>query len=544
MSNTIPAELNPKGYDHILDMLDDAVNTYGDKPAYTSILQTFTYSQFGQMVEDFSSYLASLDGLEPGDRIMVQMPNLMAAPVTFLAIWKAGFVPVPANPLYTAREIRNVIEDSGAKAIVAFRSATFTDETLTGTGIIHRVAVARTDCHPAPKKWIVDLALQLRKTPPLGDLPTGAVGFREAMKRGRSLPVPSTERAADQLALLQYTGGTTGTPKGVMLTQANIISNALQNIAHAPHSFENGAETLVGCLPMYHIMPLYAHILLPFAIGAHTLLIADPRNNATFVAALKSTPFTIFVGIHTLFNNLLGDEAFRSLDFSNLKFSTSGGMALPKATAERWQEVTGAPVTEGYGLSETSPVLTANPLEAIQLGTVGTKLPLTEIRIITDEGKEAGVEEPGELQARGPQVMRGYWNLPDATAEVMTEDGFFKTGDVAVIQDDGYYRIVDRIKDLINVSGFNVFPAEIEDILAGLDGVLECGVVGVMGENDIEHVKVCVVRDLQSANTVSSEEVLAFARENLAAYKVPKIVEFIDELPKSAVGKILRRELR
>ena len=544
MSNTIPAELNPKGYDHILDMLDDAVNTYGDKPAYTSILQTFTYSQFGQMVEDFSSYLASLDGLEPGDRIMVQMPNLMAAPVTFLAIWKAGFVPVPANPLYTAREIRNVIEDSGAKAIVAFRSATLTDETLAGTGIIHRVAVARTDCHPAPKKWIVDLALQLRKTPPLGDLPTGAVGFREAMKRGRSLPVPSTERAADQLALLQYTGGTTGTPKGVMLTQANIISNALQNIAHAPHSFENGAETLVGCLPMYHIMPLYAHILLPFAIGAHTLLIADPRNNATFVAALKSTPFTIFVGIHTLFNNLLGDEAFRSLDFSNLKFSTSGGMALPKATAERWQEVTGAPVTEGYGLSETSPVLTANPLEAIQLGTVGTKLPLTEIRIITDEGKEAGVEEPGELQARGPQVMRGYWNRPDATAEVMTEDGFFKTGDVAVIQDDGYYRIVDRIKDLINVSGFNVFPAEIEDILAGLDGVLECGVVGVMGENDIEHVKVCVVRDLQSANTVSSEEVLAFARENLAAYKVPKIVEFIDELPKSAVGKILRRELR
>ena len=544
MSNAIPAEINPKGYGHILDMLEDAVATYGDKPAYTSILQTFTYAQFGQMVDDFSSYLASLEGLEPGDRVMVQMPNLMAAPVTFLSIWKAGFVPVPANPLYTAREIRNVIEDSGAKAIIAFRSATFTDETLAGTGIIHRIAVARTDCHPAPKKWIVDLALQLRKTPPLGDLPTGAVGFREAMKRGRGLPTPNAERASDQLALLQYTGGTTGTPKGVMLTQANIISNAMQNLAHAPNSFEYGTETMVGCLPMYHIMPLYAHILLPFAIGAHTLLIADPRNNATFVAALKSTPFTIFVGIHTLFNNLLGDEAFRELDFSKLKFSTSGGMALPKATAERWQEVTGAPVTEGYGLSETSPVLTANPLEAIQLGTVGTKLPLTEIRIIKDDGTEAGVEEPGELQARGPQVMRGYWNRPDATAEVMTDDGFFKTGDVAVIQEDGYYRIVDRIKDLINVSGFNVFPAEIEDVLAGLDGVLECGVVGVMGDKDIEQVKVCVVRDPDSAATVDADDVVAFAKANLAAYKVPKIVEFIDELPKSAVGKILRRELR
>jgi long-chain acyl-CoA synthetase len=293
---------------------------------------------------------------------------------------------------------------------------------------------------------------------------------------------------------------------------------------------------------MYHIMPLYAHILLPFAVGAHTLLIADPRNNKTFVAALKSTPFTIFVGIHTLFNNLLGDEAFRALDFSNLKFSTSGGMALPKATAERWQEVTGSPITEGYGLSETSPVLTANPITAIQLGTVGVKLPHTEVRIIKDDGTEAGIEEPGELQARGPQVMRGYWNRPDATAEVMTEDGYFKTGDVAVIQDDGYYRIVDRIKDMILVSGFNVYPNEIEDILSGLDGVLEVGVVGVKGDDGNETVKACVV--LEEGASVSTEAIIAFAKENLAGYKCPKVVEFIDELPKSAVGKILRRELR
>ena len=542
MSNTIPADINPKGYTHILDMLEDAVATYGDRPAYTSITQTFTYSQFSGMVDDFASYLASLPGMEPGDRVMVQMPNFMMAPVTFMAIWKAGFVPVPANPLYTAREIHVVLEDSGAKAIVAYRSPTFNDATLEGTTVQHRVAVSRTDCHPVPKKWLIDFVVSRSGAPALEDLPTGAVPFRDAMKAGKSLPTPNHERAADQLALLQYTGGTTGAPKGVMLTQANIISNALQNIALTPGAFEYGNETLVGCLPMYHIMPLYAHILLPFAVGAHTLLIADPRNNKTFVAALKSTPFTIFVGIHTLFNNLLGDEAFRALDFSNLKFSTSGGMALPKATAERWQEVTGSPITEGYGLSETSPVLTANPITAIQLGTVGVKLPHTEVRIIKDDGTEAGIEEPGELQARGPQVMRGYWNRPDATAEVMTEDGYFKTGDVAVIQDDGYYRIVDRIKDMILVSGFNVYPNEIEDILSGLDGVLEVGVVGVKGDDGNETVKACVV--IEEGASVSAEAIIAFAKENLAGYKCPKVVEFIDELPKSAVGKILRRELR
>lgn len=526
----------------VVDVFNESVEKYRDKRAFTGLGHSLTFGDLDLLSAKFAAYLQTQTKLEPGDRIAIQLPNVLQYPVALFGALRAGLVVVNTNPLYTDREVKHQLRDSGAKALVvlanvANAAAGIIEETEVEWVFVTEVA----DLHPPLKRLLINSVVKyVQRAVPAFSFPR-QLAFSRALKANEKNFQP-VNRSPQDLAVLQYTGGTTGVAKGAMLTHANLVANKEQLSAHLQDIMHVGENvTWVAPLPLYHIYAFTVHCMAVFGAGNHNLLIPNPRDIKGFVNALKTEKIFGFVGLNTLFDALCQNAEFRRLDLSELKFTASGGMALTKKTSRLWKEVTGVVAGEGYGLTETSPVVTANPPSAIQEGTVGTPVLDTELKVIDESGNSLPSAEVGELCVRGPQVMKGYWNRPEATAEVLSEDGWFGTGDMALIQEDGYVRIVDRKKDMILVSGFNVYPNEVEDILVEHPGILEAGVIGVPDEPSGEIVKAFVVR---VDPTLSVDDVRNFAKKNMTAYKVPKIVEFCDSLPKSAVGKILRRELK
>ncbi|MGL6160282.1 AMP-binding protein [Microbulbifer sp.] len=526
----------------ILEVFSDACARFSDRPAFTCLGQTLSIGDIDKLSAKFASYLQNHTGLEPGDRIAVQLPNVLQYPVVVFGALRAGLVVVNTNPLYTRRELKHQLNDSGAKALVVLANIADTaSQVVPETGVEQVIVSEIADLHSPVKRLLINsVAKYIKKMVPEFSF-AKQVDFRDAMALGGKQPHSDVQRTPDDIAVLQYTGGTTGVAKGAMLTNRNLVANMEQVREALGDSMKEGAELYVAPLPLYHIYAFTIHCMCLFATGNHSLLIPNPRDIPAFVKTLKGLRFTGFAGLNTLFNGLMRNPDFANLDFSKLHTTCSGGMALTRDTANRWEKITGCPVTEGYGLTETSPVVSFNPTEAVQMGTVGVPVPGTEVKVIDENGSDLPNNSPGELCVRGPQVMKGYWQRPEATADSIDSDGWLRTGDMAVIQDDGYIKIVDRKKDMIIVSGFNVYPNEIEDVVSTHDKVAEAAAIGIPDEKSGELVKLFVVK---ADPSLTQEEVLAYCRENLTAYKVPKQVEFREELPKTNVGKILRRALR
>ncbi|MBY6189058.1 AMP-binding protein [Microbulbifer agarilyticus] len=526
----------------ILEVFTDATAKFADRPAFTCLGQTLTVGDIDRLSAQFTSYLQNHTNLKPGDRIAVQLPNVLQYPVAVFGALRAGLVVVNTNPLYTKREIKHQLNDSGAKALVVLANIADTAAAVVAETSVEQVIVSEiADLHPPLKRVLINtVAKHVKKMVPDFHF-ANQVNFRDAMAKGAKAPHQDVARTADDLAVLQYTGGTTGVAKGAMLTNRNLVANMEQVREALGESMKEGEEYYVAPLPLYHIYAFTIHCMCLFTTGNHSLLIPNPRDIPGFVKTLKGIRFTGFCGLNTLFNGLMRDPGFADLDFSKLHTTCSGGMALTRATAEKWEQVTGCVVTEGYGMTETSPVVCFNPAEAVQLGTVGVAVPGTEVKVIDENGNDLPNNTPGELCVRGPQVMKGYWERPEATAETIDSEGWLKTGDMAVIQDDAYIKIVDRKKDMIIVSGFNVYPNEIEDIVSAHPKVTEAAAVGIPDERSGEAVKLFVVK---ADASLTADEVIAYCRENMTAYKVPRNIEFREDLPKTNVGKILRRELR
>ncbi|WP_252108922.1 MULTISPECIES: AMP-binding protein [unclassified Halomonas] len=529
-------------FDSVVDVFDNAVKRYGDRPAFSCMGQTLSFDELDRDAGRFASWVQHHTDLKPGDRIAIQLPNVLQFPVAVFGALRAGLVVVNTNPLYTEREMAHQFKDAGAKAIVILANmAHKLDKVLDKTDIKHVVVTELADLNGVPKRWLINAAVKyVKKMVPTYRLP-GATGFRQVMKAGGAKAFTPVKRTPDDVAALQYTGGTTGRPKGAMLTNTNLIANMLQARAAIGKHLKDGSETIVAPLPVYHIYTFTVNCLFLMDTGNHSALITNPRDLPGFVKELKKLKFSGFIGLNTLFNALCQRDDFKSLDFSHLKLTISGGMALTKPVAQRWEEVTGCPVAEGYGLTETSPVVSFNPTDAIKLGTIGKPVAGTSVKTVDADGNDVALGEPGELCIKGPQVMKGYWNQDDETKKSIDEGGWFHSGDIAVLQDDGYIRIVDRKKDMILISGFNVYPNEIEDVVAGHPDVVEAAAVGVPDEGAGEAIKLFVVSKNPS---LDAETLRAWCKKELTAYKVPKYVEFRDELPKTNVGKVLRRELR
>ncbi len=535
------ATIDPESYDTLLDLFDEKTRQHANKPAYTCMGQTLTYGDLDRLSADFAAYLQHHTDLQPGDRIAVQLPNILQYPVAVFGALRAGLTVVNTNPLYTERELEHQMNDSGAKALIVYAGmAAQAIKVQPKTPVKHILVTEIADLHPGLKRLLINTVVKrIKKMVPAYD--ASRVGtFRDALQKGSKHQYKRTPAAHNDTIILQYTGGTTGVAKGAMLTNRNLIANMLQCYEFFKLALKDGEETIVAPLPLYHIYAFTVHCMTIMLTGNHNILIPNPRDIPGFVKELGKQPFTAFVGLNTLFVALLNNEDFKALDFSKLKLTISGGMALTNAAAKRWEETTGCSISEGYGMTESSPVISFNPAGHQQLGTIGIPTPSLEVRICDDDGNMLGFNEPGELQVRGPQVMKGYWNRPDDTAKTIDEDGYLKTGDIAVLKEDGYLKIVDRKKDMIVVSGFNVYPNEIEDVLTQHPKVLECAAIGVPSEKSGEAVKVFVV----AREPVEEQELIAFCREHLTGYKVPKLFEFRDELPKTNVGKVLRRELR
>ena len=539
----IPAEIDADQYPNIQAVLKQSCQRFADKPAFSNLGKTLTYAELYELSGHFAAYLQQHTDLQPGDRIAVQMPNILQYPVVVFGAIRAGLVVVNTNPLYTAREMEHQFNDSGAKALVCLANmAHLSEEVLPKTGVKHVIITEVADLLALPKRLLINAVVKyVKKMVPPYHLPQ-AVMFNAAMAKGRGKIVREANPAAGDIAVLQYTGGTTGVAKGAMLTHRNLMANMLQCRALMGSSLHEASEIIVAPLPLYHIYAFTFHCMAMMLIGNHNLLITNPRDLPGMIKDLAKYKFTGFVGLNTLFVALCNNEEFRKLDFSGLKLTLSGGMALQMATAERWKDVTGCSICEGFGMTETSPVATVNPVDNIQLGTIGIPVPSTLCKVIDDNGVEQPLGERGELCVKGPQVMKGYWQRQDATDEILDADGWLKTGDIAVIQPDGYLRIVDRKKDMILVSGFNVYPNELEDVLATLPGVLQCAAIGVPDERSGEAIKLFVVA--KPGVTLSKEQVMEHMRANVTGYKMPKAIEFRDSLPTTNVGKILRRELR
>ncbi len=539
----VASEINPNEYQSIQAVLKQSCERFADKPAFSSLGKTLTYGELYKLSGDFAAYLQQNTDLQPGDRIAVQLPNLIQYPIVVFGAMRAGLIVVNTNPLYTAREMEHQFNDAGAKALVCLANmAHLAEEVLPKTGIKHVVITEVADMLPPLKRMLINAVVKhVKKMVPAYSLPK-AVKLNDALALGRGKAVSEASPKSDEVAVLQYTGGTTGVAKGAMLTHRNLVANMLQCKALMGSNLNDGSEVLIAPLPLYHIYAFTFHCMAMMLSGNHNILISNPRDLPAMIKDLSKYRFSGFVGLNTLFVALCNSEDFRKLDFSALKITLSGGMALQLATAERWKQVTGCSICEGYGLTETSPVASVNPIEHIQLGSIGIPVPSTQFKVINDDGQDLPQGEIGELCIKGPQVMKGYWQRPEATAEVIDADGWFKTGDIGVIQEDGYIRIVDRKKDMILVSGFNVYPNELEDVLASLPGVLQCAAIGVPDEKSGEAIKLFVV--VKPGESLTKEQVMQHMHDNLTGYKRPRYVEFRDSLPTTNVGKILRRELR
>ncbi|MAO12282.1 MULTISPECIES: long-chain fatty acid--CoA ligase [Marinobacter] len=538
----IPREVDLKKYKNMVDVFEQAVKKFADKPAFTAVGVTLTYRDLDTQSRNFAAWLQNKTDLKPGDRIAVQMPNITQYPVIVFGAMRAGLIVVNTNPLYTTREMEHQFNDSGAKALVVLANmADNAEKVLPHTGIEHVIVTEIADMHSPIKRTLMNAVVKhVKKMVPSYNLPT-AHKLPAVLSAGAREKFTPVDINLDDLAVLQYTGGTTGVAKGAMLTHANLVANLTQVRPMMEDQVEEGKEVVIAPLPLYHIYSFTLNCGIMLEAGAHNVLIPNPRDIPGFVKEMQKQKFSAFIGLNTLFVALCNNEDFQDLDFSGLKLTASGGMALTSDTAKMWERVTGCEISEGYGMTETSPVVTFNPRSAIQIGTIGLPIPSTVVKTIDDDGNETPIGEPGELCVKGPQVMRGYWQRPEDTQKSFTDDGFLKTGDVALIQEDGYIRIVDRKKDMIIVSGFNVFPNEIEDVVTSHPKVVECAAVGIPDAKSGEAVKVYVVPTKEG---VTANELKEFCRERLTAYKVPKHFEFRDELPKSNVGKILRRELR
>jgi long-chain acyl-CoA synthetase len=529
-------------YSSMVDVFNQAVTKYADRPAVSAVGVTLSYKDLDVQSRNFAAWLQNKTNLKPGDRIAIQMPNVCQYLVVIFGAMRAGLIVVNTNPLYTPREMEHQFNDSGAKALVVLANmAANVEQVLPDTSIEHVIVTEVADMHSTFKRTLMNMVVKhVKKMVPAYNLPQ-AHQLPAVLAAGAREKFTPVECKQDDIAVLQYTGGTTGVAKGAMLTHGNLVANLLQIRPMLEDNIVEGKEVVIAPLPLYHIYSFTLNCGTMLEAGAHNVLIPNPRDIDAFVKELQNHEFTAFLGLNTLFVSLCNNEEFCKLDFSHLKLTASGGMALTSKAAKTWKQVTGCEICEGYGMTETSPVVSFNPCSAIQLGTIGLPLPGTLLKTVDDDNNETPFGERGELCVKGPQVMRGYWQRPDDTRKSMTDDGYLRTGDVAVIQEDGYIRIVDRKKDMIIVSGFNVFPNEVEDVISGHPNVLECAAVGIPDEKSGEAVKVYLIA---SKEGVTAGELKEFCRERLTAYKVPRHFEFRTELPKTNVGKVLRRELR
>jgi long-chain acyl-CoA synthetase len=540
---SIPAEVDLSAYRSICDVFDNSIRKFGPLPAYVNMGATITYADLERLSRNFASYLRNALGLEKGARVALMMPNILQYPTALFGVLRAGLTVVNCNPLYTPRELEYQLKDSGAEALVVLENFVHVAERVVDrTAVKHVITTALGDLLPFPKRHLVNWVVRhVKRMVPAWNIPH-AKNFRTALSEGAALSFTPAEIQPGDIAFLQYTGGTTGVPKGAMLTHRNMVANLQQAHAWMATFFADGRETIVTALPLYHVFALTANCLVFLKIGARNVLITNPRDIPAFVKELGRERFSAMTGVNTLFNALLNHPDFAKIDFSNLRIALNGGMALQRSVAERWQRVTGRPLLEGYGLTETSPIVTISPLHLAEFnGSVGLPVPSCEVAIRDDDGRDVPIGESGELCVRGPQVMKGYWNKPDETAKVMMADGYLRTGDIARLDRDGFVYIVDRKKDMINVSGFKVFPNEVEDVVMLHPGVLEVGAIGVPDATSGEAVKIVIVR--RDPN-LTVDALIEHCRGHLASYKVPKQVEFRSDLPKTPIGKVLRRALR
>jgi long-chain acyl-CoA synthetase len=540
----VPAEIDPAEYANLREILEKSCAKHAARAAFTCMDATLSYADLDRLSRDFASWLQNAAKLPAGARVALMMPNVLQYPVALFGALRAGFIVVNCNPLYTPRELEHQLVDSGAEAIVILENfAHVLEQVLPRTRVRAIVTTQLGDLMPFPRSLVVNLVVKrVKKLVPRWTLPS-SVPFRQVLAQGARTSLAEPPIAPGDIAFLQYTGGTTGISKGAMLTHGNMVANLLQSDAWTAGRMRDGEEVVITALPLYHIFALTANCLSFMKRGAHNILITNPRDMPRFVGELRKYRFTVITGVNTLFNALLHSPGFAQIDFSPLKVATAGGMAVQRAVAERWQQVTGVALLEGYGLTETSPVVCCNPpIEGAEFsGTAGLPFPSTVVTIRDDDGRVLPQGEVGEICVSGPQVMKGYWNRPDETAKVMTSDGAFRTGDIGLITPEGYVKIVDRKKDMILVSGFNVYPNEVEDVVAMMPGVLEVCAVATPDEHSGEAVRVVIVR---KEPALTKEQVLEHCRRNLTGYKVPRIVEFWKELPKSNVGKVLRREVK
>ena len=540
----VPAQIDMDEFAAITDVFDAALLKYRDKPAFTNMGKTISYGDLERLSRDFAAYLLGELKLKKGDRVAIMMPNCLQYPIAVFGVLRAGLTVVNTNPMYTARELKHPLVDSGATVLLVLDNfGPVAQEVLAQVPGVRAITTGLGDMLGFPKGMIVNFVLKhVKKMVPDYDIP-GAVRFRDALAAGKRHALPSVDIEADDIAFLQYTGGTTGVAKGAMLTHRNLVANMQQASAWmGANKLERGKEVIITALPLYHIFALTANGLVFMELGGLNHLITNPRDMPGFVKELNSSGFTAITGVNTLFNGLLNTPGFAEVDFSRLKVALGGGMAVQRAVAERWKKVTGVTLVEAYGLTETSPAACINPLDIPEFnGSIGLPLSSTDVCIKDDDGKVLATGEVGELCIKGPQVMKGYWQKPEETAKVIDADGWLHTGDMARIDEQGFVYIVDRKKDMILVSGFNVYPNEVEDVVAALPGVLEVAAVGVPDERSGEAVKLYVVKKDPS---LTAEQIKAYCRESLTGYKQPRQIEFRSELPKSNVGKILRKELR
>ncbi|MCE0492909.1 long-chain-fatty-acid--CoA ligase FadD [Vibrio salinus] len=539
----VPENIDPDMYSSLVEMFENAVNKFADQPAFINMGTVMTFRKLEELSRAFAAYLQNDLGLQKGDRVALMMPNLLQYPVALFGILRAGLIAVNVNPLYTSRELQHQLTDADVKTIVIVSNfASSLQKILRKTPVEHIIITSLGQMLLKPKGTLVDFAVKyVKRLIPKYHLPH-AVSMRKALRKGRRMQYVKPDLGGDDIAFLQYTGGTTGVAKGAILTHRNMIANVVQAKGAYGCLLKEGRELVVTALPLYHVFALSVNCLLFIEMGGRNLLITNPRDLSGFIKEMQKYPVSVVTGVNTLFNALVHNDEFRNMDFSNLHLSVGGGMSVQRSVAEKWEDITGIHLLEGYGLTECSPLVTGNPHDAKDYsGSIGLPVPSTDIRLVDDEGNVLPFDQIGELQVRGPQVMKGYWNRPEDTVEVLDSDGWLSTGDIVRMDKEGMIYIVDRKKDMILVSGFNVYPNEIEDVIAMHDSVLEVAAIGQASDITGEAVKVFVVA---KHNHLTKEDIIKHCRKHLTGYKVPKLVEFRSELPKSNVGKILRKVLR